>query len=155
MGHGWVGIPVGSSLKGKMLLFPAIFFTKWLNKKIQLAFSLWVLGEATQTVKVHTSLTVTSFCVSWLFLTCLGDRLNSCIEYNKRVKGTYQRENLTWSLRVWVTHKCFASTHLLRLQWLRFVRFFLFETNSRICFVIYSSCVRLEKFRIVCLCWIP
>lgn len=144
------GYPVGRSLKGKMLLFPEVFFTEWLNKKkIQLAFSLWVLGEATQTVKVHTSLLITSFCVFWLVLACLGNRLNSSIECSKRVRGSYQRESLTWSLRVWVTHKCFASAHL-RLRWPRFVRFSLFEINSSICFIIYSSCVSVEKFRIVC-----
>lgn len=57
-----MGIPAGRSLKGKMLLFPEVFFTEWLNKK-KLAFSLWVLGEAIQTVKAHASLIITNVCV--------------------------------------------------------------------------------------------
>lgn len=58
------GIPAGRSLKGKTLLFPEVFFTEWLNKKkTQLAFSLWVLGEATQTVKAHASFIITNVCI--------------------------------------------------------------------------------------------
>lgn len=36
-------------------------------------------------------LTVTSVCVFWLFLTWLGDRLDSSGEYSRRVTGAYQR----------------------------------------------------------------
>lgn len=56
------GYSSGKITKGKMLLFPEVFFTEWLNKK-KLAFSLWVLGEATQTVKAHASLIITNVCV--------------------------------------------------------------------------------------------
>lgn len=99
MGSGWVGIPVGSSLKGKLLLFPAIFFTKWLNKKNSTCILIVGAWRSYTNCEGSYFLTVTSVRVFWLFLTCLGDRLNSSVEYSRRVTGPCQREDLTWSLK--------------------------------------------------------